>query len=245
MKIDDTIIFSKKLARLVGRAVAEFGMIGGGDRVLIGLSGGKDSLVLAAALARLRDRSPVPFELFAVSVDPTGGKLDFGAVGGFVRSLGIEHETITHPIFDIIEAHGTSSPCSFCANMRRGILARAANDRGCGTLALGHHLDDAIETLLLDLCWGGRVGCFAPSMTMDRSGVRVIRPLVLAREGMIAAQAERMAAPVLDMGCPHGASSKRAEAKRAVSMLSAMAPGFVENAAHALVTDVWKREARV
>lgn len=233
---------SKGVARGVGSAVADFEMIREGDRVLVAMSGGKDSTVLAAALARLRDRSPVRFELAALTVDPTGGRLDLSGIAAFARSLGMEHEVVPHPIFDIIRETNAPSPCSFCANMRRGILAAAAVRLGCGSLALGHHSDDAIETLFLNMIFGGRLACFEPTMTMDRTNVRVIRPLIYLSEHAVAAQASKLGQPPLDMGCEHGASSKRAEVKAAIKGLGALAPDMRSSVARAIKTGLWQRD---
>lgn len=234
----------ERITRPFGRAVADFGMIRAGDRVLIGLSGGKDSLVLACALARLRERSPVPFELAAVTVDPTGGALDLSAIEALASSLDISFERVDHPLFDILRSRvgeKRASPCSLCANMRRGMLAAAANRLGCGTLALGHHLDDAVETVYLNLTFAGRFSCFAPEMTMDRSGVRVIRPLIYVGEETIARAAVRCALPVLDMGCEFGAASERAHVKEALRGMEAWAPNLKNSVLAALKTDCWRR----
>ena len=115
---------------------------------MIGLSGGKDSLLLSLALASLRKRSPVKFELRACMIDQSGGSMEAGAVLGYMAELGIPVTTITHPTYQIMKEREERSPCSLCANMRRGMLANAARAAGCGVLALGHHKDDAAETVL-------------------------------------------------------------------------------------------------
>jgi tRNA(Ile)-lysidine synthase TilS/MesJ len=239
----------KKIARDVGRAVADFSMIREGDRILVGLSGGKDSSMLAYALARLRRHTPVRFELAAVSVDPTDGRADFAEVERFAASLGIPFEVVRYPIFDILRrakdaqnAQKTSA-CSLCANIRRGILAGAAVRLGCRVLALGHHLDDVVETVFMNLMYSGRFACFDPNMLMDRTGVRVIRPLIYVPEETIIRNARRMEWNILDRGCAHAPSSHRAAVKSAIANLSGIARDLRGNVLHALKKDgdAWGR----
>ena len=233
----DSFPIDKKISRAVGRAVADFSMIRDGDRILVGLSGGKDSNLLAYALARLRRRTPVRFELAAVSVDPTDGRADFAEGARFAASLGIPHEVVRHPIFEILERAKNAkktSPCSLCANIRRGILANAATESGCNVLALGHHLDDAVETVFLNLLYAGRFACFEPHMTMSRTGVRVIRPLIYVPEDAIARTARRMGWQLLDLGCGYAAASSRAAVKDAICNLSGIARDLRGNVIHAL-----------
>lgn len=236
---DDAPMLSKKIARSVGRAVADFGMIARGSRIAVGLSGGKDSMMTALALERLRRRSPVEFSLVAITVDPTGGSADLSGLASFAACLGVEHEIIAHPIFDIIDMSGTRSPCSLCANIRRGILANAARAHGCDTLALGHHADDAIETALMDLMHAGRWGCFMPKMTMDRTGITVIRPLIYVQEASIVCEVRRLGLVPVDIECRHGETSRRADVKRVVASLAELAPNVRESALNALRTSVW------
>lgn len=231
---------SKKIARLVGTAVDDFSMIEDGDRIAIGLSGGKDSMMTALALERLRRRSPVDFELAAITVDPTTIGADLSPIESFAARLDIELFVIHHPIFDVIESSGTRSPCSLCANIRRGILANAARAHGCTKLALGHHADDAIETAMLNVFHGGRWACFAPRMTMDRTGITVIRPLIYVAEAAIAREASRLGFETVDFDCPHGATSRRADVKRIVASLAEGAPGGLECALRAIKTSIWK-----
>jgi tRNA(Ile)-lysidine synthase TilS/MesJ len=236
----------KKIARFVGRAVSDFSMIRENDRILVGLSGGKDSNTLAYALARLRRRSPVRFELAAVSVDPTDGRADFAEIGRFAASLDISFETARYPIFDILRRAKDArkvSACALCANIRRGILANAAIRLGCNVLALGHHLDDAAETVFLNLLYSGRFACFAPNMVMNRTGIRVIRPLIYVPEEVIAQNARHMNWNILDLDCEHAPSSRRASVKGVIANLSGIAGDLRGNVLHALKKDggAWGR----
>ena len=233
-KTNDSFPIDKKIASGVGRAISDFSMIREGDRILVGLSGGKDSSMLAYTLARLRRHTPVRFELAAVSVDPTDGCADFTEVARFASLLGIPFEIVRHPIFDILKRAGNTSACSLCANIRRGILASTATTKGCNVLALGHHLDDVVETAFLNLLYAGRFTCFEPHMKMSRSGVRVIRPLVYVPEDAIARNARRLGWEALDLNCEYARSSRRATVKDAIRSLSGIARDLRSNVLHAL-----------
>ncbi|MDL2264040.1 tRNA 2-thiocytidine(32) synthetase TtcA [Synergistaceae bacterium OttesenSCG-928-I11] len=224
----------KKIARGVGCAISDFSMIRESDRILVGLSGGKDSNMLAYTLARLRQHTPVRFELAAVAVDPTDGCVDFTGVARFASSLDIPFEIVRHPIFDILKRAGNTSACSLCANIRRGILANTATTKGCNVLALGHHLDDVVETVFLNLLYAGRFACFEPHMKMSRTGVRVIRPLIYVPEDAIVRNARRLGWETLDLDCEHARSSHRAAVKDAIQNLSGMAHDLRSNVLHAL-----------
>lgn len=244
IKMLELIALGKRLIRMAGRAVGDHNMIEAGDRIAVGMSGGKDSCVLAMALAALRDRAPVKFEIGAIAVDPTDGKVDFAYARELCSAMSIPLEIVRHPIFSIIEDRRTASPCSFCANMRRGILAAAAGRLGYGKLALGHHLDDAAETALLNVIYAGRWDCFAPKMMMDRSGICVIRPLIYIPEALVASEAARVGIEPLDMGCPHGRTSKRAEMKDIIGSLARMNRDLRGNILNALLTSgVWKKDS--
>jgi tRNA(Ile)-lysidine synthase TilS/MesJ len=209
-------------------------MIRGGDRVAVGLSGGKDSAFLLRSLCAARDRSPVKFEVEAITVDPTDGARDSSALGAFAESCGVSHKVVRYPIFDILEKSETQSPCSLCANLRRGILASTAADLGCGALALGHHRDDAVETAFLNLLYEGRFRSFHPNMLMSRSGVRVIRPLVYVPESAVRAAAERFNFPIVNFCCGYESSSMRAYVKALLRHISRKAPSLHTNVIHAL-----------
>lgn len=184
-------------------------MIQEGDRILVGLSGGKDSAVLLVGLARLMVRSPVRFSLGACTLDPTGGALDPAPLEVFCQNLGVPLFIERYPLFDIMKERNTEAPCSFCANMRRGILSSTAKREGYGTLALGHHLDDTVETALLNLFQAGRFRSFQPRMWQDRTRLWVIRPLVTTPEELIIRETERLGLPVCSPDCPFEIQSQR------------------------------------
>ena len=225
---------SQKIIRAVGEAVRDFDMINEDDRIMIGLSGGKDSLVLSLALAVLKKRSPVKFHLSACIIDQSNGTMKTDEVLEFMNALNIPVLIETHSTYEIIEARDERSPCSLCANFRRGLLATAAKDSGCNVIALGHHKDDAAETVLLNLCYGGHFKCFRPNMFMTRTQLRVVRPLVYTEERNIALEAERLALPVTSSCCPYGADTKRITAKKLLEEIAKEVPMIKSNIIHAL-----------
>jgi tRNA(Ile)-lysidine synthase TilS/MesJ len=223
----------KKISRKIGHAAADFSMIRSGDKIMVGLSGGKDSMLLLTSLYALMHKSPVSFALEAVTLDPTDGT-DLSGLAAFTESLGVRHSIVKYPVFKILNGAASSSTCSLCANIRRGILASAAKDAGCVSLALGHHRDDAVETVFLNLLFAGRFRCFRPNMLMSRTGIRVIRPLIYLPEEDIRTEAARLALPVVDFGCRHAPGSKRAFVKSVIASLAGEAENLSENVLHAL-----------
>lgn len=246
MSKEKTPTLDKNIARAIGRAISDFSMIRESDKILVGLSGGKDSALLLYALRRLQHRSPVRFDLLALTVDPTDGGVDLSALTAFASELGIEHRCIRYPLFSVLESGVSESACSLCANVRRGILASNARELECNVLALGHHCDDAVETVWLNLLYAGRFRCFHPNMTMSRTGVRVIRPMVYVREAEIAKEVKKRALPLVDFGCPYSADSKRTLIKEKMRELSLIAPDMASNVVHALKhcreSDTWLSE---
>ena len=190
------------------RAINDYDMINPNDKIALGLSGGKDSLVLLSALARLRSFSSIPFTLIAITVDMGFEGADFSALSEFCRSLDVEYHIEHTQLYEIIfKERKESNPCSLCSNMRRGALASAAAAHGCNKLALGHHADDVIETFFLSMFFEGRLSTFSPVSYMDRSGISVIRPMVYLKEKDIAAMAENY--PVFHNPCPANHVTKR------------------------------------
>lgn len=233
-EIGDIYPLSKKISRFAGEAIRDYSMIREGDGILIGLSGGKDSLLLSLALAMLKKRSPVKFSLSACLIDQSGGLMQTDETAAYMDMLEIPLKIIRHPMYGIIKEREERSPCSLCANIRRGMLAGEALAQGCGVIALGHHKDDAAETVLMNLFFGGRFKCFHPHLYMSRTGVRVIRPLIYIEEHRIAAEAKRLSLPVCSSCCPYGEDSKRKAAKNTLRLLEKEAPELKSNIVHAL-----------
>lgn len=211
---------ANSLRRLVGKALSAFNMIEPDDNVLVAMSGGKDSTLLMHALSHFAHHSPVKFNLAALTIRiNTDTDTDFAPLTEYCRSLGAEHYTVEHPIIDIINSRNEKSPCSLCANIRRGILSSWAASHGFNKLALGHTLDDAVETFFLNLFHTGRAQSFAPSAFMSRAGVHVIRPLVLSTEAMIIDEVKRLSLPVIKSDCPFAGHTHRQKIREIIADL--------------------------
>ncbi len=229
---------------VVRRCVDDYRMIEAGDRIAVGISGGKDSLVLLASLACLRRYYPRPFELEAITIDAGFPGMDFSGVAALCRELDVPYTLIPTDIREIVfDARQEENPCSLCAKMRRGALNTAAKERGCGKLALGHHFDDAVETFMMSLVFEGRLNCFKPVTYMSRSDVTQIRPLVYAGELRSARLAETLRLPVVESTCPMDKTSKRAEVKALLTGLSRQYPDVrskIFGAMQRLPLDGWR-----
>ena len=165
------------------RAISDYDMIQDGDKIAIGISGGKDSLCLLYALAGLRRFYPNKFELVAITVDLTNGEMDFSKVKDLCDELDVEYHVIKTDIRNIVfEQRGETNPCSLCSKMRKGSLNDKAKELGCNKTAFAHHKDDIIETMLLSLIYEGRFHSFKPVTYLDRMDLTLIRPLMYVPE---------------------------------------------------------------
>ena len=228
---------------VVRRCVDDYDMIRSGDRIMVGISGGKDSLVLLAALSYLRGYYPASFELEALTVDAGFPGMDFSGVEALCRELKVPYTRIVTDIREIVfDARQEENPCSLCSKMRRGALNTAVKEHGCTKLALGHHFDDAVETFMMSLLFEGRLNCFKPVTYMSRSGVTQIRPLLYTGEQRCAHLAESLQLPVVTSTCPVDKTSKRQEIKELLSAMSATYPDLrskVFGAMQRLPLDGW------
>lgn len=226
----------RKVLGCVRRAVEEFNMIENGDRVAVGVSGGKDSLALLKALALYRRFSPVEYELYGIMLDMGFQDIDTSNIEAFCDEIGvpliIKHTRIGKIVFD---ERKESNPCSLCARMRRGALHNAAIELGCKKVALGHHRDDAIETLFLSLLYEARINTFSPVTYLDRKDVTVIRPLIFAPEIEIIKATKRAGLPVLKNPCPADGITKRHEMKDLLEHIVTIVPNAREQILSALV----------
>lgn len=199
---------------IVRRAVDDYGMINEGDKIAVGVSGGKDSMLLLVALNHLKRYYPKPFELEAITVELGFEGMDFTPVKELCASLSVPYTCLKTDIKEIVfDVRQEENPCSLCAKMRRGALNDAIRERGITKLALGHHFDDAVETFMMSLLFEGRLSCFRPVTFLDRSGVTQIRPLIYAGEQKIANVAAALELPVVENPCPMDKTSKRHEIK--------------------------------
>ncbi len=218
----------QKLTGLVRRCVDDYNMIEEGDRIAVGVSGGKDSLVLLVLLAALRTYFNKPFELEAITID-MGLGMDYGPVQRLCDELKVPYTIVKTEIAPIIFDHRKEkNPCSMCAKMRRGALNQAILDRGFNKLALGHHYDDAVETFLMSLLFEGRISCFQPVTNLDRTGIIQIRPMLYIHERTVDNFAKRRDLPVIENRCPVDKTTKREEVKALIFNLSQTYPDLKE-----------------
>ena len=218
----------QKLMGLVRRCVDDYHMIEAGDKIAVGVSGGKDSLVLLVLLAGLRKYFNKPFELEAITID-MGLGMDYSAIETLCQEWEVPYTIIKTEIAPIIFDHRKEkNPCSMCSKMRRGALNQAILDKGFNKLALGHHYDDAVETFLMSLLFEGRISCFQPVTNLDRTGVIQIRPMLYIHEKTVDNFAVRKALPVIENRCPVDKTTKREEVKQLVFELSKTYPDLKE-----------------
>ena len=203
----------QKLMGLVRRCVEDYNMIEEGDRIAVGVSGGKDSLVLLVLLAGLRSYYNKSFSLEAVTID-MGLGMDYSSVQTLCEELQVPYSIVKTEIAPIIfDYRKEKNPCSMCSKMRRGALNQALLDKGINKLALGHHYDDAVETFLMSLIYEGRISCFQPVTNLDRTGIIQIRPMLYIHEKTVDGFATRQQLPVIENRCPVDKHTKREEIK--------------------------------
>ncbi len=217
----------KRLLSFVRRAVDDYSLIEEGDRIAIGVSGGKDSLALLEVLAEMRRFYPKKYEVFAVTVDMGFEGADFSPISEFCERLNVEYKVVKTEIAKIIfDIRKESNPCSLCAKMRRGSLHAAAQELGCNKVALGHHYDDAIETFMMNLFFEGRLGCFSPKSYLSNRRITLIRPMVYAQEKDVQYFARKRALPVIVSPCPEDHATEREKMKKLLSELERKSKGL-------------------
>ncbi len=217
----------QELLGKVRAAVDKYGMIPSGGSVAVGISGGKDSLCALYALSRLREFHPSGFAVKAISADMFfhGKATDFSAVTAFCEQLGVEHIIRPTRLYEVIfEERKESNPCSLCSRMRRGILHAEAKAAGCDIVALGHHADDAAETVMMNLLRGGRFEGLPPRSYLDRRDITVIRPLIFCSEALCSRAAKELDFPVVKSGCPVDGDTERAKVRRLIEQLASDYP---------------------
>ncbi len=197
-------------------AMEKYDMVSDGDRIAVGLSGGKDSVAMLAALARMRIFYPAKYELFAITLDPcfNGENTDYSRLSELCKQLEVPYIIKRTELGKIIfETRAEKNPCSLCARMRRGALHDAAKELGCNKIALGHHMDDAAETFMMNLLNGGHIGCFSPKTYLSRKDLTMIRPMIFARESEPARVAAKLELPVVKSRCPADGVTERQAVK--------------------------------
>ena len=224
----------QKILSALRRAVTEYNLIEDGDKIAVGLSGGKDSLCMLAALKRFQAFSDRKFDLCAIAVDMANGENDYGKIKEFCKNIDVELTILPSNIFEVVfEIRKEKNPCSLCANLRRGILNSAAKAAGCNKVALGHHKDDLIETFVLSLFFEGRLSTFQPKSYLSRVDLTVIRPLIYCDEQEIEKCSKDL--PVLVNTCKADKHTQREKAKKILAQLNRDYPDCKEKIFSAII----------
>ncbi|MBQ8720248.1 MAG: tRNA 2-thiocytidine(32) synthetase TtcA [Clostridia bacterium] len=210
----------KRMLSYVRRAVDDYSMISDGDRIAVGVSGGKDSLALLEVLSEMRRFYPKKYEVIAVTIDMGFEGSDFSPIYKLCERIGVEYRVVKTDIAKIIfDVRRESNPCSLCAKMRRGALHAAAQELGCNKVALGHHYDDAIETFIMNLFFEGRIGCFSPVTYLSNRKITLIRPLIYAQERDVVYFTNKRCTPVIKSLCPEDKETERENIKQLLTTL--------------------------
>ncbi|AWI77249.1 tRNA 2-thiocytidine(32) synthetase TtcA [Parazoarcus communis] len=227
----------KKLERSVGEAIGDYNMIGDGDTVMVCVSGGKDSYTLLSCLLALRERAPVDFRIVAMNLDQKQPGFPDHILPAYFESIGVEYRIVTEDTYSIVKdkiPEGKTT-CSLCSRLRRGIIYRTAAEIGATRIALGHHRDDMLETLFLNMFFGGKIKAMPPKLVSDDGKHMVIRPLAYCTESDIARFARSMDFPIIP--CNLCGSQENAQRKHIKAMLQSWArehPGRIESLATSL-----------
>lgn len=212
----------KEIMQGLSKACKLYNLIEEGDKICVGLSGGKDSLVLLQAMKKLQRKTKIHFDLCAITIDLSNAAQDWSKIVEFCKELGVEHTVVTTNIFEIVfDIRKEKNPCSLCAKMRKGVLYDAAKKMGCNKVAFAHHADDLIQTLFMSMLYEGRMSTFHPKVHLSRSNITLIRPFILVLEQHIINQSWNL--PIQKNPCPMDKTSKRSEAKKFVDEMSKIA----------------------
>ncbi|MDD4840205.1 MAG: tRNA 2-thiocytidine biosynthesis TtcA family protein [Clostridia bacterium] len=218
----------QKILSSLRKAIIDYKMIKDGDHIVVGLSGGKDSILLLTALANYQIFSPEKFKLSAVTIDlgfQGVVSAEVQAVKDHCTNIGVDYKIIKTDIAQIVfDERKESNPCSLCAKMRRGALNSTINEMGANKLALGHNADDALETMIMSMVFEGRFSTFAPTAFMDRTKVTLIRPLIYIEEYEVKSTCTRLNLPIIHNPCPANHFTKREWAKDMVKTICEQVP---------------------
>lgn len=210
----------------VRKAVDDYHMIAEGDKIAVGISGGKDSLTLLYALSSLRRFYPHPFDLVAVTVDLGFANLDLTEIKKLCEKLEVPYTVVKTQIGQIVfEQRQENNPCALCAKMRKGALNEAMKQLGCNKIAYAHHMDDVVETMILSLLYEGRFHTFSPVTYLDDTGLTVIRPLIYMKEADVIGFVRKYEVPVVKSPCPADGHTKREYVKQLLKQLNTENPG--------------------
>lgn len=226
----------QKLLSLVRQAVQDYEMIQTGDRIAVGVSGGKDSLTLLTALKELSKFYPRSFEVCAVSVDLGFGNTDYTEIRRFCEKLQVEFSVVSTQISRIVmEERKEKNPCALCAKLRKGALVNCVQELSCNKIAYGHHKDDFVETMLLSLLFQGQFYAFPPVTWFEDTRLTVLRPLMLVEEAQVKGFCSRYQIPVMKSACPVDGRTKRAYVKGLLAQMQREHPGAKERMFHAIM----------
>lgn len=217
----------QKILGHMRKAIQEYRLISDGDCICVGVSGGKDSLVMLNGLVLLKRFIGIDYNITALTIDPqfSGKEGDYTAVETFCKTLGVDYNIVRTHIGEIVfDVRKEENPCSLCARMRRGALYDAAEKLGCNKIALGHNYDDVVETFIMNLFTEGRIGCFSPSTYLEDREIHIIRPLVLAPERAVRKAARDL--PVQKSVCPADGHTNRQKTKEFIAGMERQEHGF-------------------
>lgn len=221
----------QKVLGYMRKAITEFDLIQNGDKIAVGVSGGKDSLVLLKGLVMLKRFIGIDYDIVAITLDPgfNGKQGNYQPIADMCEELGVEYILKRTHIGEIVfDVRKESNPCSLCARMRRGALHDAAKENGCNVVALGHHYNDAVETFIMNLFNEGRIGCFSPKSYLSRKELRLIRPLVFAPEKEIRKACNKNNLTVVKSICPVDGTTSREKTKEFLRQREKQDKGFTD-----------------
>ncbi|MGM9988510.1 MAG: tRNA 2-thiocytidine biosynthesis TtcA family protein [Bacillaceae bacterium] len=226
------------------KAIKDFEMIQSGDKIAIGLSGGKDSITLLHILKHYQRFSPTPFELIAITINP--GNVDNTPLSHLCQAIDVPYYEIKSNINEILfDIRKEKNPCSLCAKLRRGMINEKAKLLGCNKIALGHHKDDALETLMMSIVQEGRFSCFQPITYMDKIDMTAIRPMIYIEEQDIKKHVRLAKYPIIKNPCPYDGHTTRQKMKELILSLTNENPNFKKNLFHALTNpqqvNLWQK----
>lgn len=230
--------FSKKIRDPFVKAMKQYKLVVPGDKIAVCISGGKDSALLALLLRDYQRHSGIPFELICLAMDPGYAPENRQQIVSNMKHLGLPLEIFDTNVLQVAGNHAAENPCFLCAKMRRGHLYTEAQKRGCNKIALGHHYDDAIETVLMGLIYGGQIQAMLPRLrSANYEGMELIRPLYLVREAAVTAWVEASELEFLPCACPahtKEGNTKRAEIKALIAQLAQRNPQIEANILNAV-----------
>ena len=234
----------QRILSYLRKAIEKYHMIEEGDKIAVGLSGGKDSITLLMGLKALQRFYPKKFDLIAISINPGFDFFDSSFLQKTCEEIGVPFVEETSHIKEIVfDIRSEKNPCSLCANLRRGIINSVAKREGCNKIALGHNLDDVIETFIMNLKYAGNISTFSPKSYMDRSGITMIRPLILLTEKDTNHFVKKYNKQVMPKVCPMDENTKREDIKAEIFAWQKEIPTIKANLFGAISRNIdgWKK----